>query len=67
MGKKKAFEVRVEGVAVEFYQVFAEDEAEAIEKWASGELTGGDGYDFHPVSATEDTFYDEDDDYDPED
>lgn len=57
---KKLYEVKVVGTAVEYYEVEATSEEDALERWNNGELTGTDNYGFEPVEARE---YFEDDDY----
>ena len=57
---KKLYEVRVEGIAVEYFEVEGTSPEDAAERWADGVLTGTDSHSFGVVSVTE---YFEDDEY----
>lgn len=57
------FEVKIEGKAVEYYEVEARDEDDAREKWADGRLTGVEITEPAVVAVT----LEFDEDYDPED
>lgn len=69
MSKKHTYEVKVEFVGYEYYEVKAESEDDAQARWAEGTLTGTDGHSYVPIAVTpyfeddyeEDT--DADDDY----
>lgn len=60
MAKRQTYEVRVEGISIEFYEVKADSEEDAKQRWAEGILTATDGHSYEVVSVTE---YFEDDDY----
>jgi len=57
------FEVKVEGRAIEFYEVEATDEDDARNKWFSGRLTGTEIVEAEVVAVT----LEFDEDYDPDD